>query len=196
MVKSIVFLILGIVIGLAIFYGLNYFQEIGKMNEIKDNVKKLYELANPGILFSVENIKSEGSMYKVLLKSINEQQPRYIETYVSKDGRFLTEAVIFVKESAEQIEKLKNFVDCLDSKQVRILGMLQSNITEINQATLLQLNILGRYSSKIYFSCDGDNLNTCLQLGITSLPVVFYNNRTYPGIYNIAFLSNLTGCPF
>jgi len=89
---------------------------------------------------------------------------------------------------------MKNFVDCLYNKGLRVYGATQTNNTAINSATLLQLNILGRYSPKIYVSCDGDNLQTCIQIGLQALPSIVYNNTAYPGVYSAEYLANLTGC--
>jgi lipopolysaccharide export LptBFGC system permease protein LptF len=191
--NSIVF-ILGLLVGLIIFSFFEFILPMLQKPSIAENIRKLYELALPGSSVSVESINDFGNLYKILLRVSNQQGTNYLEVYASKDGKYVTENVIYVKESTQQIEKMKNFVDCLYNKGLRVYGATQTNNTAINSATLLQLNILGRYSPKIYVSCDGVNLQACIQIGLQALPSIVYNNAAYPGVYSAEYLANLTGC--
>lgn len=185
---------LGIIIGLLILVFLIFGFPLIQKNTVANNVRKLYEIANPGSSVEILSISDQGNMYKILLRISTGQGTNYLETYVTKDGRFLSEGVILVKESINQIEKMKNFVDCLFEKNVRIFGATATNVSEINTATLLQLNILGRYAGKIYFSCDGAALQQCINLGLTSLPALVYDNKAYYGVFTAEAIANLTGC--
>jgi hypothetical protein len=158
--------------------------------EVAKEVKKLYELANPGAQIEIVTTLEESGLYKIVLKSTGPTGITYREAYVTKDGKLLTENVILVKESTKQIQMFKDFVDCLDEKGVKIYGLNNST------ATLLQLNILGRYSGKLYVSCDGANLQTCLNAGIQQIPSVVYNNDIYPGVKTIDWFAQQTGCKF
>jgi hypothetical protein len=184
---------IGLLIGLTIFGVYNFVLPLVQKSSVAENVRKLYELAL-GSPVSVESVNDFGNLYKILLKVFTQQGPNYLEIYATKDGRYVTESIIYVKESTQQIEKMKNFVDCLYNKGLRVYGATQTNNTAINSATLLQLNILGRYSPKLYVSCDGDNLQTCIQIGLQALPSIVYNNTAYPGVYSAEYLANLTGC--
>ena len=186
--------IAGLILGLSVFVIFNFALPIFQKSSVAENVRKLYELALPGSSVSVESISDFGNLYKILLKVSTQQGTNYLEVYASKDGKYVTESIIYVKESVQQIEKMKNFVDCLFDRGLRIYGATQTNNTAINSATLLQLNILGRYSPKLYVSCDGDNLQACVQIGLQALPSVVYNNTAYPGVYSAEYLANLTGC--
>jgi len=190
-VKIVAIVIVSILVGFFSKTALDYFQELNVKKKIEKEIVDLYNLLFPQVRFTVENIKSENGMYKVLLKGTDNS---YREVFVSNNGNILTETVIYVKQSIESITRMKDFVDCLDSKGVKVYGMIQSNNTDINQLTLLQLNILGRYSPKIYFSCEGENLNVCIQKGITSLPAVIYQDKVYEGVKTVDFFSNITGC--
>jgi hypothetical protein len=190
---SLIIFVVGLMIGLVIFGVYNFVMSSMQKSSVAESVRKLYELAL-GSSVSVESINDFGNLYKVLLKVSTPQGPNYLEVYTTKDGRYVTESIIYVKESTKQIEKMKNFVDCLFNKGLRVYGATQTNDTAINSATLLQLNILGRYSPKLYVSCDGDNLQTCIQIGLQALPSVVYNNTAYPGVYSAEYLANLTGC--
>jgi len=191
--NSIVF-ILGLLVGLVIFSFFEFILPMLQKPSIAENIRKLYELALPGSSVSVESINDFGNLYKILLRVSNQQSTNYLEVYASKDGKYVTENVIYVKESTQQIEKMKNFVDCLFNKGLRVYGATQTNNTAINSATFLQLNVLGRYSPKLYVSCDGDNLQTCIRIGLQALPSIVYNNTAYPGVYSVEYLANLTGC--
>ena len=184
----------GLVLGLSFFVVFNFVLPYLQKSSVAENVRKLYELALPGSSVSVESISDFGNLYKILLKVSTQQGTNYLEVYASKDGKYVTESIIYVKESVQQIEKMKNFIDCLFNKGLRIYGATQTNNTVINSATLLQLNILGRYSPKLYVSCDGDNLQACVQIGLQTLPSIVYNNTPYPGVYSAEYLANLTGC--
>jgi hypothetical protein len=184
---------IGLLVGLAIFGVYKFVLPLIQKSSVAENVRKLYELAL-GSPVSVESVNDFGNLYKILLKVPTQQGPNYLEVYTTKDGKYVTESIIYVKESTQQIEKMKNFVDCLYNKGLRVYGATQTNNTSINSATLLQLNILGRYSPKIYVSCDGVNLQACIQIGLQALPSIVYNNTAYPGVYSAEYLANLTGC--
>ena len=193
MVKNIIVSIAsGIILGLVISLVLSNFvlEKIDKP-KIQQRIKDFYELAIPQSSITIESIKKESGMYKVLLKVTDKSginPPNYLEVYVSKDGNLLIPSVIFIKESTEQIKKLKDFVDCLDSKGLKVYGL--SNQT----ATLLQLNILGRYSGRLYVPCDDQQVVNCLNANVSQVPSIVYNGKAYPGVRDINFLSNLTGC--
>jgi len=184
------FLVLAFVAGIIIGLFTPKIYTMFTKKDVGKRVKRLYELANPGLTIELVDVLDEGSMYRVLLKTRGSKGVNYIEVYVTKDGKFLTEGVIFVKESIEQIQKLKDFVDCLENKGVKIYGL--SNHT----ATLLQLNLLGRYSTKLYVSCDGDNLQSCINAGVTQVPSVVINGKVEPGVKTIEWFERQTGCKF
>lgn len=187
--KKISFILIGVVLGLILgwllppFFGFDIFATKQRVGE---KVKNLYELANPGSTFSVISISEESGIYKIILKANTPFGTTYREAYVTKDGELLTEGVIFVGKSIEQIAAYKEFVDCLDSKGLKIYGI--SNQT----ATLLQLNMLGRYSSKIFVSCDDPK--PCQDLGITQVPSIAYKGEIYPGVQSLNWFETKTGC--
>ena len=165
--------------------------------DIEKNLKNLYELANPGTTAEIVTLTSQGNLFKVLVKlsSVN-VNPSYVDVWITKDGKFLTQNVIFVKESVGQMQNLKEFVSCLYNKGVRIYGSLnQTTSPQGSQATLLQLNLLGSYSPAIYVSCDAD-LQGCLSAGITQVPTIVINNTGSVGAKDIAALEQLSGCKF
>lgn len=177
-----------VIIILIVLAGVGYFAYY-KLSEknVSNKIKNLYELANPGTTIEIIDIKSRSGVYKVLMRGTDITGTNYKEVYVTKDGRLLTENVIFVEESIEQIQKMKNFIDCLYDKGVRIYGL--NNQT----ATLLQINTLGMYSPKLYVSCD-NRLQACTNIGLQQLPSVVYNNTAYPGVYTIQWFETITGC--
>jgi hypothetical protein len=185
--KIIIFLVAGLAIGLIIgsFFPLSL-DLLGAKAKIGEKVKSLYELANPGSTFSIISINEESGIYKVVLRADTPFGTTYREAYVTKDGELLTEGVIFVSKSMEQIAAYKDFVDCLDSKGVKIYGI--SNQT----ATLLQLNTLGRYSTKIFVSCDDPK--PCQDAGVTQVPSVVYKGEIFPGVQSISWFETKTGC--
>ncbi len=180
---ALVFIIIAIVLG-----GVGYFA-YSKISEgnISSNIKNLYELANPGSTIEITSINGQSGLYKILMKGTDATGTNYREVYVTKDGKLLTENVILVKESISNITRMKDFVDCLYTKDVRIYGL--NNQT----ATLLQLNTLGRYSVNLYVSCD-NRLQDCANIGLRELPSVVYNNTAYPGVGSLEWFETATGC--
>jgi hypothetical protein len=166
-------------------------------SEVSKRIESLYELANPGTNVEVLSLSEESGLYKALLKVVSPTGTNYAEVYVTKDGKILVQNVILVEQATEQIKKLKDFVDCLDSKKLKIYGVL--NQTENPQgatATLLQLNILGVYSSKLYVSCDGRFVQNCISAGVTQVPSVVFGGRIEPGVKTIEWFESATGCKF
>jgi hypothetical protein len=166
-------------------------------SEVSKKIESLYELANPGTNVEVLSLSEESGLYKALLKVVSPTGTNYAEVYVTKDGKILVQNVILVEQATEQIKKLKDFVDCLDNKKLKIYGVL--NQTENPQGattTLLQLNILGVYSSKLYVSCDGRFVQNCISAGVTQVPSVVFGERIEPGIKTIEWFESATGCKF
>ena len=188
-------LIVGIIAGFVIgFASKDYLIEQFNIKTVEESVKKFYELALPGSSVNVESIKKEGEIYKFLLKVSSGNNQQYLEAWVTKDGRILTENVIYLQESIQNIEKFKKFVECLNSKGVKIFGVLDTNRYQ-NEALLTWqlLNSLGRYSYMIFVNCD-NNVDDCKKIGIKSFPATIYDNKIYEGLLTINQISQITGC--
>lgn len=151
------------------------------------DVKNLYELANPGSVVGVVATTEENGMYKIVLRITSSSDTTYPEIYATKDGKLLTTSMILVDESISQMTKLRDFVDCLDSKGVRIAGI--SNQT----ATLLQLNVLGTYSPKLFVDCSA-NLDACVAANVTQVPSVVIGQYVIPGVQSTDWFERVTGC--
>ncbi len=188
-------ILFGILI-IAVIAGFLMFGTFSKIDSRTINsVKELYELANPGTTVEVVSITEESGIYKLLLKSAGAGGTSYNEVYVTKDGRLLSQNMIFVGNSTRQIERMRNFVDCLNGKNLRIYGILNQSISsEGAMATYSQLQLLGIYSGKLYVSCDGQNLQSCISLGIKEIPSMIYNSTIYGGAKNAQWLEETTGC--
>lgn len=189
--------IIGIfIVGVALGSITNSFTPLSLTNllsgDVSSKVESLYELVNPATDVSVVKVDQVSGMYKVLFKAIDVSgATTYREAYISQDGRLLTENMIVVDQSITQLSKVRNFVDCLASKSVRIAGIAN------HTATLLQFNVLGgSYATKLYLSCDGQLAEQCVAANITQVPAVIYEGVGYPGVQSIQFFENLTACKF
>lgn len=184
------------VVGIGLGIVINTFSPVSLRNlvggDVSSQVESLYELVNPGIDVSVVKIDEVSGMYKVLFKVVDVAGGvTYREAYISQDGKLLTENMILVEQSITQLNKIRSFVDCLVTKDVKIAG--NANQT----ATLLQFNVLGgSYATKLYLSCDGELAQQCVNAGITQVPAVVYQGQGYPGVQPIQFFENLTACKF
>ncbi len=160
-----------------------------------EKVKTLYELANPGVTFEVLSATEESGMYKIALKFATASGTNFNEVYVTKDGKLLSEGMVMVEKSTEDISAAKNFVDCLYDNGLRIYGVLnQSFSAEAASMTSMQLQTLGMYSGKLYVSCDGEFLQQCVNLGLQQVPSIVYNNTAYNGVKDVTWLEQTTGC--
>jgi len=188
-ILKVVLFFVGFLIGLfladIIFYSVT-------SGDVVKEVEKFYSLSLPGTTVSVESIKKDGDFFKVLVKVFDGANTRYIEAWVSRDGKILSETVIYLKDSIESLQKYKNFVECLNSKNVRIFGILNASFDPLaTQITLQQLGLLGRYSYQLFVSCEVYN---CTSLGIQAIPAIIYNNQVFYGVRDVNWFANLTGC--
>lgn len=175
--------------------GLIVFVLPSSTKSVENSIKSLYELSSPGTAAEVVSLAEDSGLYKVVVKLIGPSGTNYAEVWVTKDGKYLTQNMIIVKDAAAQIGNYKSFVDCLYNKGLRIYGVTNQSI-QAGVSTLTQLNILGLYSPRIFVSCDGDLLPNCIQAGITQAPSTVYQNNTYAGIFSVGQLANLTACKF
>jgi len=188
-IVNILPIFVGFLIGL--FFADIIFYSIASVNVAKE-VEKFYSLSLPGTIVSVESIRRDGDFFKVLVKVFDGMNTRYIEAWVSRDGKILSETVIYLKDSIESLQKYKNFVECLNSKNVRIFGILNASFDPLGtQLTLQQLGLLGRYSYQLFASCE---VYDCESLGIQAIPAIVYNNQTFYGVRDVNWFVNLTGC--
>jgi len=186
-------LLLFFVLGLAIGIALGKFVELPR--NVTKSVKEFYELAIPGSQAEVISLSEESGLYKAVVKVSSAEGVSYREAWVTKDGRILTENIIYLQESVAKIKQLKDFVDCLASKGVKIYGVLnQTEYPEGASATSQQLSLLGRYSSKLYVSCDGSAITNCLSANVTEVPSIVFNGKVYPGVKAVEWFENQTGC--
>ena len=194
----VLILLAGIIIGFLIA---DFIVPVFYKSILDQKVKTLYELAFPGTQVEILSSKEESGLYKFDLKLTSTTGPFYQEFYVTKDGKLLdvsgsTINPIDIETFISDIEKSKNFVDCLFGKGLKIYGVLnQTANAQGAQATLIQLSLLGRfYSPKLYVSCDGDLVQQCLSSGINQVPSVVFNNQIEAGIKTIDWFENKTGC--
>ncbi|MEM7827036.1 MAG: hypothetical protein QXQ40_02320 [Candidatus Aenigmatarchaeota archaeon] len=156
--------------------------------EVINKIKNIFELSNPGTTIEILSINEESGLYKFILKARSINGVNYMEVYATKDGKLLIENVVPIESSLERMKKLNSLADCLYEKGVRIYGL--SNDT----GTLLQLNVLGRNSAKLFVLCDGDMLQQCMSIGIKEVPSVVINETIYTGAKAPEWLAQQAGC--
>ncbi len=181
-------LLTGLLLGILASYIMPLNSFFGK--DVSHKIENLYELVNPNTNVEVVKIDSVSGMYKVLFKLTDVAGGvTYREIFVSQDGKLLSESMVRVEESIGQINKIHDFVDCLEGKGVKIAGLAN------NTQTLIQFNTLGgSYATKLYVSCDEARAQECVNAGITQVPATIYEGKGYAGVQSTAFFENLTGC--
>jgi len=195
--KKETLLVVGLVIGIIIGFFLSGFSSTNDA-VARDNVKQFYELIAPGSEVEVVSVTKESGLLRVVSKVTIDGEDTFQESFVTIDGKLLStlDSIVVLEESINQIEKSKNFVDCLYDANVRVYGVLNQDFNPQGaQATALQLNILSStYAPKLYVNCDGESLQSCLQAGITEVPTVVIGNQGSVGIKNVEWFMEQTGC--
>jgi hypothetical protein len=137
-------------------------------------------------------VKDEGNIYKILLRLKLADGDVLREAYVTKDGRFFSEAgnVFEISNFTATLGKEKSFAECLKEKKFVVFGQK----SEPN--TLQQLLVIGNFANKVYVDCTGANLQACQQIGISTIPVIFYNDQNYTGVQTRPWIEDLTGCKY
>jgi hypothetical protein len=157
-------------------------------NSVAESVKSVYELQyeTPAEALNVTDLNG---LYRISVRFTDYTgKPSVQDVFVTKDGKLLTTQLLILDNYKAALTLQKNFVECLNTKGLRILG--QSNDT----ATLQQLNLLGNYAYKVFVSCDGANEQICKNLGVRRYPTTIYNNTAYENIYQPDFFAQLTNC--
>jgi hypothetical protein len=86
------------------------------------------------------------------------------------------------------MRQMRDFVDCLDSKGVRIAVVANQT------STLLPVtNVLGVYGQKLLFDC-GTNLDACISANVTQVPSVVIGQYIIPGMQTTDWFARVTGC--
>jgi hypothetical protein len=136
----------------------------------------------------VVSVKEDSGLYKVTMRiTTTAGQSTLQDIYVTKDGNFISDKMINVQDYTRQLEREKNFTDCLVAKKVVIAGLS----TDAN--TVSQLQILGNYGYKVFFDCSA-NQQICQNAGITKTPTTVIGNQTFEGIQPASFYTQATGC--
>lgn len=139
----------------------------------------------------VLSVKEESGLSKVIIGIKNAQgniNPQQI--YITNDGKFITDKIINLEDYKKRLNNEKNFTNCLRDKGLVIVGQ------STNLETMRQLNTLGAFSNRVYFDCVGDNLQKCIDIGITTIPTIIYSGQNFSGVKDLAFFEGLTGCRF
>lgn len=136
--------------------------------------------------------KDEGYLYRMLLRLKLTGGDVLKEVYATKDGKYFSESgnVIEISGFMQRLDKEKSFAECLKVKGFVIAGQ------QSEPNTYQQLLIIGNFASKVYFDCTEANLQVCQQLGIQTIPTIFYNNMNYTGVKSREWVESLTGCRY
>ncbi len=163
------------------------------LTKVKDKtaekIKGVYEMLTERDV-EILNIEDKGNLYKILLRLKLDTGDVLKEVYLTKDGLFFSEDMLNISEFTQNLERQKNFTECLRSNGVIVFG--QKN--EPNTAR--QLLIIGNYANKIFVDCSGTNIDMCKKLGIKRIPTVIYKNMNYTGVKPIRWFEALTGCKY
>jgi hypothetical protein len=151
-------------------------------------IKDIYKILTDKDV-EILSMKAESGIYKVVIRTTDYAgAPIVQDIFITTDGKFITDKLLDAEQYRASLSNSKDFITCLSGKGVRVVG--QSN----NNYTLAQMQLLGSFGYRIYFDCIGDNIQTCQQLGIKTIPSVIYNQTIYEGIKPVEWFEQLTNC--
>ncbi len=168
----------------ALSYHFSLESEKKSQEEVKEKVKKYLELAYPNAIVEISAVTEEAGLYKVIFKI----DGSFKEIYVTKDSNYLIQNPLSLNKAIDELQKRKNFIECLKSKGVRFYGILNCTFCQ------LQRQILGVYYYEIYVPCD-IYPSICAAKNITAVPAFEINGTIRYGVMSLEQLSELTGCP-
>jgi len=159
-----------------------------KEEKIKGDIKRVYELANPGSSVTDVAVIREGDIYRVVFKLNGD----FKEVYMDQDGRYVFPRRANVETAISSFEFQKEFFSCLFDKGVVLYGQIGTNGTD------LQLRNLGSspYAGYVYYDCSGDRVAACLGRNVTSVPTWVINGSRYVGVLDLDEIERLTGCTY
>jgi hypothetical protein len=191
-------LYLGIIVVLAIALAVSLYLNIGPAitggmisgDNAMQNIKDIYKIQTDRDV-EILSSKLESGIYHVVVRAQDlTGAPVVQDIYITTDGKLLTDKMLQADQYKTALESNKNFITCLSDKGVRVVGLSSNNYT------VLQMQVLGTFGYKIYFDCGGNNLQTCQQLGVKTIPSIVYNQTIYEGAQPIAWFEQLTNCTY
>ncbi len=160
----------------------------GSQSQAEGSVKELFGILAGGDV-EIASIMEESGIYKMLVKiPTSSGTPAYQEVYVTKDGKLVTDKLLAIEDYRKSLLTSRNFSQCLSDSGVIIVGLSTNNYT------VMQVQLLGDFGSRLYYDCGGDNMATCQQLNITMVPSVVVNNTIYEGLKPVEWFEQMTGC--
>jgi len=182
-ISLVISLLVGLFAGVAVYH-----VSVGDMSEGEASslVSDAFEAQGQDVeVASVE--RESSSVYRVIVES-----GEGLDTvFVSSDGEFM---LLNPVESGEYIEfasQRSEFVECLESEDVSIIGVSGQ------QATQLQLQALGGFGlENIYVEADEETVTELEAEGVEELPVTVYEGELFEGVQDLEFFEEVTGCSF
>lgn len=183
-----VFLVAGLVAGAgATYLALNY-DNVSKRAAGQKVVETLE--AQTGNDFSLLNVETEAGLYKVNIRSANDQVSTF---YVTRDGQMVASSVSDLDRLRRLALARTNLATCMQQRDVVMFG----NASQ--PETVAQIQLLGgqRYVSSIYADIRRNRtLQQAVQVGVQRIPAFYYNGSLVQGIQTPQSLSNFTGCGY
>ena len=188
----LVTLVVGIILGSVLMFLLDV--RLGQIStdQAGDKVKELYELAT-GTDVEIISILKESGMYKVILRTTDSfGNSQILEIFVTQDGKILNQNSLEIDEFVSRLNRQKEFIECLSESGLKVYGVSNSTATQLQMIQVLG----GRFLGDIYIDCVGQNLQSCLDAGITTVPSTLYKGQIYEGVRTLDWFENTTSCVY
>lgn len=174
-----------IIIVLAGGFGYMIIKDIPNTAAGEKNIKSIYNTLS-GVDVEIISAKEENGLVKYTLKT---QQNTVQDVYATKDGSMLALNVIDVSKTLANLDNQKEFAQCLLNRSVVVAGLPNDNYT------IAQLQVLGAYSTALFFDCSGDNYQKCVDANITMVPTIFIGGyKANEGARPVEWFEQMTGC--
>ncbi len=152
---------------------------------VQELVESWYPLAE-GREVRVLDVKADGSLYRVTFHRAG-PQPQLETIFVTRDGRYLVEALRPVQQESARLRDERRFAECLRDAGLRIYTQAAA---PFSQQAVAQA---GHFGDLVAIDCSSAAEN-CHKLGVTELPSITHGGEVFSGVKPRAWLESRTGC--
>ncbi len=185
---------MGFAAGIFVPLELGILEDYKSGEDVAQTVLETYQKSNPNAELNILSVDEVNDLYRIRI-STGGEEGTYQTVYATKDGNKISQEVLDLEEINMLIDRRIDFFDCLRENNVRIFGAIEAEDTEVAQASLLQLQILGgtEHLDNIYIDCSGRK-EECAEEGISNLPSLVFRGEVLHGVTQYEWFEENVGC--
>lgn len=154
--------------------------------EARRKVAEVYGLLTDTTV-DVLSAEDLGHTWKVIFRLRGREGTPDQTSYITKDGRWVTDQLLELTEYTDRLRREKRFAECLADKGLRVY------VAPGDPTSQKIIDAIGSYAHRVAVDCRA-NPTSCQNLGIELLPTMQLGEVKEPGAKDRAFIENLSGC--